>query len=57
MTTCKISALDAVYEMDGRKSRHIGEVLDWYRGEGAGDLKESNQKVVKDEKSWKTWKK
>ena len=25
----QISALDAFYEMDGRKSRYIGEVLDW----------------------------
>ena len=25
--------------MDGRRSRYIGEVLDWYRGEDAGDLK------------------
>ena len=30
-----ISALDAFYEMDGRKSRYIGEVLEWYRGEDA----------------------
>ena len=37
----QISALDAFYEMDGRKSRYIGDVLDWYRGEGAGDLKRS----------------
>ena len=29
----QISALDAFYEMDGRKSRYIGEVLDWNRGE------------------------
>ena len=27
--------------MDGRKSRRIGEVLEWYRGEDAGDLKRS----------------
>ena len=27
--------------MDGRKSRYIREVLDWYRGEDAGDLKGS----------------
>ena len=73
----QISALDAFYEMDGRKSRYIGEVLDWYRGEDARDLKselnelvenltclnalevkiwKSTQKVVTDEKSWKTWK-
>ena len=37
----QISALDAFYEMDGRKSRYIGEVLDWYRDEGAGDLRRS----------------
>ena len=35
----RISALDAFYGMDGRKSRYIREVLDWYRGEDAGDLK------------------
>ena len=27
--------------MYGRKSRCIGEVLDWYRGEDAGKLKRS----------------
>ena len=37
----QISALDAFYELDGRKSRYIGEVLEWYRGEDAGDLKRS----------------
>ena len=37
----QISALDAFYEMDGRKSRCIGEVLEWYRGEDAGDLERS----------------
>ena len=37
----QISALDTFYEMDGRKSRYIGEVLDWHRGEDAGDLKRS----------------
>ena len=37
----QISALDAFYEMDGRKSRYIGEVLEWYRGEDARDLKRS----------------
>ena len=35
----QISALDAFYEMDGRKSRYIGEVLEWYGGEDARDLK------------------
>ena len=37
----QISALDAFFEMDGRKSRYIREVLDWYRGEDAGDLRRS----------------
>ena len=37
----QISALDVFYEMDGRKSRYIREVLDWHRGEDAGDLKRS----------------
>ena len=37
----QISALDASYEMDGRRSRYIGEVLEWYRGGDAGDLKRS----------------
>ena len=60
----QISALDPFYEMDGRQSRYIGEVLEWYRGEEAGDLKKSetcldafmgkiwkcNQKVVTEEK-------
>ena len=37
----QFSALDHPNEMDGRKSRYIGEVLDWYRGEDAGYLKRS----------------
>ena len=37
----QISALDAFCEMDGRKSRYIGKVSEWYRGEDAGDLKRS----------------
>ena len=37
----QISTLDAFYEMDGRKSRYIRDVLDWYRGEDAGDPKRS----------------
>ena len=37
----QFSALDPFYEMDGRKSRYIGEVLEWYRREDAGDLKRS----------------
>ena len=36
-----ITALDAFYEMDGRESRYIEEVLDWYRDEDAGDIKRS----------------
>ena len=35
----RIAALDAFYEKDGRRSRYIGEVLERYRGEDAGDLK------------------
>ena len=37
----QLCALDAFHEKDGRKSRYIGEVLDWYRGEDASDLKRS----------------
>ena len=37
----QISAPDPFYEMDGRKSRYTGEVLDWYPGEDAGDFKRS----------------
>ena len=35
----RISALDAFYEKDGREDRYIGEVLERYRGEDAGDLR------------------
>ena len=31
----QISALVAFHEVDGRSSRYIGEVLEWYRGEDA----------------------
>ena len=44
----QISALDDVfYEKDGRESRYIKKVLDWYREEDAGDLgrSELNEKV------------
>ena len=41
MTTYKITALDAFCEMDGRKSRYVGEALEWCRGEDTGDLKRS----------------
>ena len=37
----QISALHAFYDMDGRKSRYIGEVLERYRVEDAGALKRS----------------
>ena len=37
----QISALNAFYEMDGRRNRNIGEVWERYRGEDAGDLKRS----------------
>ena len=37
----QISALDVFYEVDGRESRYIEEVLDWYRGEDARDLRRS----------------
>ena len=37
----QISALDASHEMDGRKSRYIGDVFDWYRGEDVGALRRS----------------
>ena len=37
----QISALDVFNEKDGRRSRNIGEVLERYRGEDAGDLKRS----------------
>ena len=33
------SALGVFYEMDGRKSRYIGEVLDSYREQDSGDLR------------------
>ena len=40
----QISTLEVIYEMDGRKSRYIKEVLDWCRVEGAGDLLRSELK-------------
>ena len=48
----QISALDPFHEKVARKSRYIGEVLERYRREDAGDL----PKILMDEKSWKTWK-
>ena len=38
----RISALDAFCEKDGRRSRCIGEVLEWYRGEDAGKSQKMN---------------
>ena len=41
-----ISALDVFCENDDRENRCIAEVLDWYRGEDAGDLKRSELDVL-----------
>ena len=40
------SALDVFYETDGRESRYIKEVFDWYRDEDAGDLRRSELNVL-----------
>ena len=40
----QISSLDTFYEMDGRKSRYIGEMLEWYRGDDARYFKRSELK-------------
>ena len=37
----QFSALDVLYEMNGRESRCIKKILDWYREEDAGDLRRS----------------
>ena len=37
----QISAVDVFCEMDGRESRCVKEVLDWYREEDAGGLRRS----------------
>ena len=42
------SALDPFYEMDGRESRCIKELLDRYRDEDAGDLKRSELNELHD---------
>ena len=58
----QISALDAFCEMDGRRCRYIGEVLEWYRGEDAGDLKRSELNELNENLTclkaldWKIWK-
>ena len=57
----QISAFDAFSEMDGRKSRYIGEVLEWYRTEDAGDLKRSELNELVENltclnaRDWKIW--
>ena len=38
----RISALDAFCKKDGRRSRYIGQVLEWYRGENAGESQKMN---------------
>ena len=38
----RISALDAFCKKDGRRSRYIGQVLEWYRGEDAGESRKMN---------------
>ena len=42
----QISALDVFYVVDGRKGLYISEVLNWYEGEDAGDLKRSELNEV-----------
>ena len=46
MTTYKFLRWIHSNERDGRQSRHIGEVLDWHRGDDAGDLKRSELKEL-----------
>ena len=41
MTTYKFMRWIHSTKMDGRKSRYIGEVLEWFRGKDAGDFKRS----------------
>ena len=60
----RITALDAFFGKDRRRSRYIGEVLERYRGEDAGDLKRIELVVDmsqcsqegREEKSCRTWK-
>ena len=64
MTTHKFLRMMRFYEMDGRKSRYIGEVLERYQREGAGDLKKSELdelvenwtclNALEEKKSWKS---
>ena len=50
----RISALDVFYEMDGRESRYIGEVLDWYRREDARDFRRSGLNEQVENTSFRT---
>ena len=62
----QISALDVFHEMEGRESRYIKELLDWYRHVVAGDIRRSelnelvesmtclNAHEGRGEKSWKS---
>ena len=56
----QISSLDVLCEMNGRQSRYIKEVLDWYREGDTGDLKRSELNELVSEhprgKSWTSWK-
>ena len=60
-----ISVSDVVYEMGGRKSRYINEVLNWYRQEDARNLRrEELSDLVENTtaldalegESWNSWK-
>ena len=42
-----ISAMDVFYEKDERENRCMGEVLEWYRGEDAGDLERIELDVLR----------
>ena len=52
MTTHKFLRWIHSNEMDGRQSRHIGEVLDWHRGDDAGDLKRSELNELVKNLTW-----
>ena len=41
----QLSEFDVCYEMDGRKSSYIEELLDWYREEDARGLRRSELNV------------
>ena len=49
-----ISALNIFFEIDGRKSRYIKEVLDWYRDEMpeiSGDMNRNRKSIVMNSKN------